>query len=91
MAWVPQSGNIALGVSMVSYNGKVWLGIATDKRLVPDPEAIIEFFHIELAEMISRAQKIQTERQKVLQPMLSMLDQAIQTLDELLAESSKEG
>jgi len=90
MAWVPQSGNIALGVSMVSYNGKVWLGIATDKRLVPDPETISEFFHNEFIEMLSRAQKVQAERQKHIQPMFAMLDDAIQTLDELLAEASKE-
>lgn len=85
MAWVPQSGRIALGVSIVSYNNKVWLGIAADKSLVPDPETIIEFFHVEHNEMISRAQKVQAERQKSIQPMLSMLDEAIQTLDELLA------
>ncbi len=38
MAWVPQSGRISLGVSIISYNGSVWLGVATDAGLVPDPE-----------------------------------------------------
>ncbi|MFC1879154.1 WS/DGAT domain-containing protein, partial [Chloroflexota bacterium] len=90
MAWVPQSGRLSLGISIISYNGKVWLGVATDKGLVPDPEAIIAFFDVEYKEMISRAQKAQAERQKYLQPMLSMLDEAIQTLDELLAETSKD-
>jgi hypothetical protein len=90
MAWVPQSGRIALGVSIISYNGKVWLGIATDKGLVPDPEAIIAFFNVEYKEMKSRAQKAQAERQEYIKPMLSMLDEAIQTLDELLAEASKD-
>jgi diacylglycerol O-acyltransferase len=90
VAWVPQSGRIALGVSIVSYNSKVWLGIATDKSLVPDPEAIIEFFHVEYNEMISLAQKVQSQRQKYLQPMFSMLDKAIKTVDGLLAEANKE-
>lgn len=90
MAWVPQSGKIALGVSIVSYNGKVFLGVATDQSLIPDPEAIIEFFRVELEEMTSRAQKVRAERQEAMQPMLSMLDQALKTMDELLAEASKD-
>jgi len=90
MAWVPQSGRIALGVSIVSYNGKVWVGIATDKSRVPDPEAIIAFFNGEYDEMRSRAQIAQAEQQKYLRPMLSMLDEAIHTLDELLAEAGKD-
>ena len=90
MAWVPQTGKIALGISIISYNGKVWLGVATDQGLVPDPEAIIAFFDIEYQEMKSRAQKAQAERQQHIQPMLSRLDEAIQTLDELLAQNNKD-
>ena len=90
MAWVPQAGRIALGVSILSYNNKVWLGIATDKGLVPDPEAIIEFFQAEFNEMRSQAKKAQAERQNRLKPMFSMLDEAMQTLDGLLAEAKKE-
>ena len=90
MAWVPQAGRIALGVSILSYNNKVWLGIATDKGLVPDPEAIIAFFHSEFNEMRSQAKKAQAERQNRLKPMFSMLDEAMQTLDGLLAEAKKE-
>ena len=91
MAWVPQSGRIAFGVSIFSYNGKVWLGIATDKGLVPDPETIVDFFNIEYNEMKSLAQSTRAEQQKYLQPMLSKLDEAIQTLDDLLAEDGKAG
>jgi len=90
MAWVPQSGRIALGVSIISYNGKVWLGIATDKGLVPDPEAIIAFFQAEYDEMSSRAQNLPAERQKELKTLLSMLEKANQTLDELLARTVKD-
>lgn len=90
MAWVPQARRIALGVSILSYNGKVWLGVATDKGLVPDPETIVEFFHAEFAEMKLQAHKIQTERENRLTPMFSMLDEAINTLDEILAESVQE-
>lgn len=89
MAWVPQSGRIALGISIISYNNKVWLGVATDKSLVPDPETIVEFFNVEFEEMLRLAQKAPAEEQSAVQPMLSRLDQALQNLDELLAESHK--
>jgi WS/DGAT/MGAT family acyltransferase len=42
MFWVPQTGNIGMGVSILSFNGKVHFGLITDAALVPDPEAIIE-------------------------------------------------
>jgi len=90
MAWVPQTGRIALGISIISYNGKVWLGVATDKGLVPDPETIVAFFYDEYKELLSRAQQAQAARQKHIQPILSMLDQATQTLAELLTQSSED-
>jgi hypothetical protein len=51
MFWVPRSAGIGLGVSILSYNGKVWLGIASDASLVPDPETILRGFHDEFDEM----------------------------------------
>jgi diacylglycerol O-acyltransferase / wax synthase len=51
--WVPQSGRLGLGVSILSYAGQVTLGIATDAGLVPDPERIIEDFHDEF-ELLKR-------------------------------------
>lgn len=47
MFWVPQSGRLGLGVSIISYSGRVWLGVATDAGLMPDPDNIIEAFHTE--------------------------------------------
>jgi hypothetical protein len=52
MFWVPQSGKLGLGVSILSYNNQVLLGIATDAGLVPDPETIIEGFHQEFEAMM---------------------------------------
>jgi WS/DGAT/MGAT family acyltransferase len=52
MFWVPQSGKLGLGVSIMSYNNKVLLGIATDAGLVPDPETIIAAFHDEFEAML---------------------------------------
>lgn len=47
MFWVPQSGRVALGISILSYANKVFLGVATDAGLVPDPDRIMEGFYAE--------------------------------------------
>jgi WS/DGAT/MGAT family acyltransferase len=51
MFWVPQSGRLGLGVSILSYDGQVRLGIATDAGLVRDPQAMIVAFHDAFAEL----------------------------------------
>ena len=62
MFWVPQSGRLGMGVSIFSYNDKVWLGLVTDVSLVPDPDAIIQFFHDELAELHAMTQQLAEEQ-----------------------------
>jgi WS/DGAT/MGAT family acyltransferase len=57
MFWVPQSGRLGLGVSIISYAGGVMLGVATDARLVPDPERIVEAFKVEFEAMRRAAAK----------------------------------
>jgi len=42
MFWVPRSGSIGLGISILSYDGKVTVGIAADEGLMPDPEVLLE-------------------------------------------------
>lgn len=44
MFWVPRSGRLGLGLSLLSYAGDVRLGIAADRRRVGDPEALLEDF-----------------------------------------------
>jgi WS/DGAT/MGAT family acyltransferase len=44
MFWVPQSGDIGLGLSIISYNGEVTLGLVIDEKLASDPEIIMESF-----------------------------------------------
>jgi hypothetical protein len=48
MFWVPQSGRLGLGVSILSYAGEVMVGVASDAGLVPDPQTIVDGFHAEL-------------------------------------------
>jgi hypothetical protein len=53
--WVPRSARLSLGVSILSYAGRVRMGVATDAGLVPDPELIVQGFHDEFASMQSLA------------------------------------
>jgi WS/DGAT/MGAT family acyltransferase len=46
--WVPQSAKVGVGVSLFSYAGEVWVAVATDAGLVPDPETIVGAFVEEL-------------------------------------------
>ena len=55
MFWVPQSGHVGLGISILSYAGRVHLGIISDEGLIPDPDAILADFGAEFAEMLALA------------------------------------
>ena len=52
MFWVPQSGDIGMGVSILSYAGGVQFGLITDAKMCPDPEAIIERFAPEFEKLL---------------------------------------
>jgi WS/DGAT/MGAT family acyltransferase len=44
MFWVPQSGGIGVGASVLSYDGQVNFGLVTDALRVPDPASITRRF-----------------------------------------------
>jgi diacylglycerol O-acyltransferase / wax synthase len=52
MFWVPQSGDLGMGVSILSYAGEVQFGLVTDRALCPDPEAVIERFAHEFEKLV---------------------------------------
>ena len=52
MFWVPQSGDIGIGVSILSYNDNVQFSLITDRHFVPDPEAITPLFAAEVEKMM---------------------------------------
>jgi len=53
--WVPQAGHLGLGVSILSYDGHVRMGVGTDAGLVPDPQRIIDGFHAEFEALTAAA------------------------------------
>ncbi len=83
MFWVPQSGRLGLGVSILSYAGQVWLGVITDKGLVPDPDAIIAGFHAEFESLLETAR--QAEEQSDLAEAAAELEESLDALDARLA------
>lgn len=44
MFWVPQSGQISMGISIISYNDTVMLGLMVDDNLVKEPQIIMDRF-----------------------------------------------
>ncbi len=52
MFWVPQSGDIGMGVSILSYAGGVQFGLITDARRVPDPEHIVDGVRAEFERLL---------------------------------------
>ncbi|GGC62062.1 wax ester/triacylglycerol synthase family O-acyltransferase [Marinobacter halophilus] len=44
MFWVPQSGNIGIGMSIFSYADTVQFGITVDKGIPAEPEAVMRYF-----------------------------------------------
>jgi WS/DGAT/MGAT family acyltransferase len=61
MFWVPQSGRLGLGVSIISYAGEVLVGIATDAGLTPDPEAIVQAVHDEFDAFSKLVDQLQSD------------------------------
>lgn len=52
MFWVPASGDIGVGVSILSYAGGVQFGLITDEGLCPDPQKIIDGFEPEFEKLL---------------------------------------
>jgi WS/DGAT/MGAT family acyltransferase len=48
MCWVPQANDQGIGISILSYDGGVRLGIAGDANLLPEPDRLTEPFETEV-------------------------------------------
>jgi WS/DGAT/MGAT family acyltransferase len=52
MFWVPQTGSIGVGISILSYNGRVHFGLIADAKLIPDPDSVIQRFGSEFDKLL---------------------------------------
>lgn len=55
MFWVPQSGNIGIGMSIFSYAGTVQFGITIDRNIKADPVAVMGYFRESFTELLDAA------------------------------------
>lgn len=63
MFWVPRIGGLGIGISIISYNGEVSLGIATDAGLVSDPKSILDHFENEFRMLLGMYKAGQMEKE----------------------------
>jgi WS/DGAT/MGAT family acyltransferase len=73
MFWVPQSGDIGMGVSILSYNGGVQFGLVTDNSFVEDPQTIVDRFLPQFEQLLLAA--LMLPRDVVLDP--SVIEQRL--------------
>jgi diacylglycerol O-acyltransferase / wax synthase len=52
MFWVPSSGDIGVGVSILSYGGGVQFALVTDRAQCPEPQRIIDRFAPEFEQLM---------------------------------------
>jgi WS/DGAT/MGAT family acyltransferase len=52
MFWVPQTGDVGIGISILSYQNHVHFGLIADGRLMPDPDAVIRRFAPEFEKLL---------------------------------------
>ena len=53
--WVPQSGTIGLGISVLSYAGRVHFGMISDRRLIKEPHKVVDRFAPEFEKLLLAA------------------------------------
>ncbi|MBD8525363.1 WS/DGAT/MGAT family O-acyltransferase [Pseudomarimonas arenosa] len=53
MFWVPQTGSIGLGISLLSYAGKVYFGLIADRARLHDPDRVARAFNQEFEHMLT--------------------------------------
>ncbi len=68
MFWVPASGNVGVGVSILSYGGGVQFGLITDQQLCPEPQDIIDRFEPEFEKLLLLAMMLPWAGQESAEP-----------------------
>jgi hypothetical protein len=53
IAWPPESGNVALGISIISFDGSLVVGVLADAHLVDDPDFLLAQIERELSRSLA--------------------------------------
>lgn len=86
MFWIPRFGGIGLGVSILSYNGRVRVGVISDRGVVSEPQAVITAFHQEFDALLALALTLEATPTTV--DLSARHDDALPTLDQLLTDDA---
>lgn len=81
MFWIPRFGGIGLGISILSYNGLVRMGVISDRDVVPDLQAVITAFHEEFDALLALVQTL--EATPALADLFAEPDDAQSRLDQV--------
>lgn len=76
MFWVPQTGSIGLGLSILSYQGQVHFGLISDAKLIPDPDAVARRFGEEFDKLLYLAMMAPWDRELDADAALELLQQS---------------
>jgi diacylglycerol O-acyltransferase len=49
--WVPQSGNLGIGVSVLTYNDQIHFGLIADRNLMPEPRRVVDEFERQVRQL----------------------------------------
>ena len=60
--WVPQAGDIGIGISILSYDGRLRIGLMSDGALLPQPQQILDRALAEFARLLPLA-RVMAEQQ----------------------------
>ena len=52
--WVPQAGDIGVGISLLTYDGRVHFGLIADRNLIADPSDVARRFNDEFERLLLR-------------------------------------
>jgi len=80
MFWVPRTGNTGMGISIISYNGKITMGLATDEKRVATPQVILKYFQEEMKDF-----KQLVEFEKALKDQIQAAD--FKNMNELIPQT----
>lgn len=50
--WVPQAGDIGVGISLLTYDGRVHFGLIADRNLIADPRDVVHRFNDEFERLL---------------------------------------
>ncbi len=59
MFWVPKSGKVGLGISLISYNGRVRIGVVSDTGRMSHPQRLATLFYEQFTKEKKKALNLQ--------------------------------